>query len=185
MLGRWRSATFDDGGGDTTEDELVDSDGLPNSRAMMLFQWPSVVSAINPLSTVGHANELQGAQSHGSQTLRIALASMSSHRDNPCPSPADILSGRFTMEDFDDMDSDKHPSPISANISRRRSGPVMGQFNPPHPDVQENCVIIDGKGGDIPSAFPRRLRKVRRGAPEPHMLGSGQVGIPRFRICIC
>lgn len=154
-------AMFEDEDGDTTEDELVDSDGLPNSRAMMLFQWPSVVSAINPLSTVGHVSDFQGTQAHGSQTVRIALASMSARRDAPCPSPADILSGRFTTEDIDDPDSDKSQSPTTRNTSKQRSGPIMGEFNHANPEGEDRCVIIDGKGGDIPSPWPRRQRKTK------------------------
>ncbi len=41
-----------DGSGDTTDEELVGADALPNARAMRLFSLPLSVSAIDPLSTV-------------------------------------------------------------------------------------------------------------------------------------
>ncbi|KAK7687966.1 hypothetical protein QCA50_009185 [Cerrena zonata] len=47
---------LDETDGETTEDELVDANGLPNPRAMMLFQWPTTVpvtnQSINPMSTM-------------------------------------------------------------------------------------------------------------------------------------
>ncbi|KAI0629192.1 hypothetical protein C8Q77DRAFT_1066116 [Trametes polyzona] len=147
--------------GDTTEDELVDSDGLPNSRAMMLFRWPSSVSAINPLSTV---NPLTTPPPGASPSTRIALASMSSQRRSPPPTPADILAGKVSMEDLEDieMDSKERYSPVI----QRRGFPVMGQFVVDAKGEPKQTAIV-GEGREVPSFFPRPVRVARPVKPEP------------------
>ncbi|KAI8996352.1 hypothetical protein BD414DRAFT_409053 [Trametes punicea] len=140
--------------GDTTEDELVDSDGLPNPRAMMLFRWPSTVSAINPLSTVG---PLANPPPDASPSTRIALASISSQRRSEPPTPADILAGKVSMDDLEDieMDKDKY-SPVS----RRRGTPVMGEFVVEGAGVPRQSAIVGG-GREVPSFYPRPVHSPR------------------------
>ncbi|EIW58716.1 uncharacterized protein TRAVEDRAFT_58854 [Trametes versicolor FP-101664 SS1] len=143
-----------DSEGDTTEDELVDSDGLPNSRAMMLFRWPSSVSAINPLSTV---NPLTTPPPNASPSTRIALASISTQRRSPPPTPADILAGKISMEDLEDIEMDKERySPIS----RRRGVPVMGEFAVENTGAPKQAAIV-GEGREVPSFYPRPIRIAR------------------------
>ncbi|KAI0820389.1 hypothetical protein BC628DRAFT_1330666 [Trametes gibbosa] len=140
--------------GDTTEDELVDSDGLPNSRAMMLFRWPSSVSAINPLSTV---NPLATPPPGASPSTRIALASISSQRRSPPPTPADILAGKISMDDIDDIEMDKEKS---SPISRRRGIPTMGEFIVDGMGSPKQTAIV-GVGYQVPSFYPRPVRFAR------------------------
>ncbi|OSX64193.1 hypothetical protein POSPLADRAFT_1073798 [Postia placenta MAD-698-R-SB12] len=146
--------------GETTEDELIDDDGLPNPRAMMLFRWPSTVSAINPLSTVGAAPT---APPDASESMRIALASFSAHQGSPAPTPADILAGKISIDDLEDIEMAKSPVEEARAASRRRSGgvPTMGEFVPPVVGTQ-NAAVIDGKGGCVPSPFPRSKVTVKR-----------------------
>ncbi|KAH9852082.1 hypothetical protein C2E23DRAFT_922529 [Lenzites betulinus] len=140
--------------GDTTEDELVDSDGLPNSRAMMLFRWPSSVSAINPLSTV---NPLATPPPNASPSTRIALASISSQRRSPPPTPADILAGKISMDDIDDIEMDKEKfSPVN----RRRGIPTMGEFVVDGMGSPKQTAIV-GEGYQVPSFYPRPVRFAR------------------------
>ncbi|OBZ66408.1 hypothetical protein A0H81_13521 [Grifola frondosa] len=136
--------------GETTEDELVDSDGLPNPRAMMLFRWPT--------------------------PMRIALASISAHRRSPPPTPADILAGKISMDDLEDIEMDKQVDASLPVASRRKGGnPVMGNFVS-SADVPRGCVIIDGKGSDIPSPYPRSTtrRRAEGGRSREQQRNSGE-----------
>ncbi|KAI0675440.1 hypothetical protein C8Q78DRAFT_963984 [Trametes maxima] len=141
--------------GDTTEDELVDSDGLPNSRAMMLFRWPSTVSAINPLSTM---NPMANPLPNASPSTRIALASISTQRRSPPPSPAEILAGKFSMEDLEDIEMDKEKQ---SPMGRRRGAPVMGEFAIDESTTVPRHTAIVGGGREVPSFYPRPIRLVR------------------------
>ncbi|KAI0372781.1 hypothetical protein BV20DRAFT_963849 [Pilatotrama ljubarskyi] len=141
--------------GDTTEDELVDSDGLPNSRAMMLFRWPSSVSAINPLSTV---NPLADPPPDASPSTRIALASISSQRRSPPPTPADILAGKISFDDLEDIEMDEKK--YSPPVSRRRGVPVMGEFAVEAVGMPQQAAIV-GPGREVPSFYPRPVRVSR------------------------
>ncbi|KAI0763752.1 hypothetical protein BD413DRAFT_616090 [Trametes elegans] len=143
--------------GDTTEDELVDSDGLPNPRAMMLFRWPSTVSAINPLSTV---NPFASPPPDASPSTRIALASISTQRRSPPPTPADILAGKISMDDLEDIEMDKERfSPVR----RRRGVPIMGEFATQGVNMPKQAAVVDG-GREVPSFYPRPVRVIK---PEP------------------
>lgn len=135
----------DGGEGETTDEELVGDDDLPNERAMRLFSLPFSVSAINPMSTMSptvspapHSRMPFGSQSH--------LGS---------PKPADILAGKVFWdsdepEDFDDSNSK------SRSLSSSRGGmPRAGTFEPAQ---QARQAIIDGTTKDIPSPHPRFRR---------------------------
>ncbi|CCM00376.1 uncharacterized protein FIBRA_02406 [Fibroporia radiculosa] len=145
--------------GETTEDELVDSDGLPNRLAMMIFRWPHTVSTINPLSTVSSTTSLSPqAPPDASESVRIALASYSAQQGPPTtPTAADILAGKIPLDDFEDVEMDK--SVGDAQRRRRSSGPVMGEFVAGSENAQPSAVI-NGRGPCIPSPFPRS--KVRQ-----------------------
>ena len=160
--------------GETTDDELVDSDGLPNSRAMLMFRWPTSVSTVDPQSTMSPSNAPSGTPStplNTSQTTRIALASMTSqHRGSPAPTPAEILAGKISMDDLDEIEISNQghaDASRSGRSSHRRTGgvPIMGQFlTSPVADANERHVVIDGSGLTAPSPFPcsRVLRAKHR-----------------------
>ncbi|KAH8071794.1 hypothetical protein BXZ70DRAFT_964295 [Cristinia sonorae] len=142
--------------GETTEDELVDANGLPNSRAMMLFRWPtavSTVSTVDPSSTMSPRADLTPPMD-ASPSVRIALASFSPHLGSPPPTPADILAGKISMYDYDEME-DSH-------VHFRSKRAVMGQF-PAVGEPTRSFAVVDGSGNDTSTPFPRtRTRKIMR-----------------------
>ncbi|KAF5316060.1 hypothetical protein D9619_006110 [Psilocybe cf. subviscida] len=97
-----------EGEGDTTDEELVGADDLPNERAMRLFSLPQSVSAINPLSTVSSpANSPGGHALYGYG--RIGRSRKASRLGNgSLVRPADILEGRVaTFWDSDELEHDR------------------------------------------------------------------------------
>ncbi|EJF64175.1 hypothetical protein BD309DRAFT_948016 [Dichomitus squalens] len=145
--------------GDTTEDELVDSDGLPNPRAMMLFKWPSTISAINPLSTLSPSS-FSDPPPNATPSTRIALASISSQRWSPppTPSPADILAGRVSMDDLEDIEMEKLDKQKGTPMRRRGSGiPIMGEFTVGDAPSGRKTAVV-GAGGEVPSFYRRAVR---------------------------
>ncbi|CAL1714954.1 unnamed protein product [Somion occarium] len=143
--------------GETTEDELVDADGLPNPRAMMLFRWPTTVSAINPLSTMSSSNHFT-PPADASTSVRIALASFPAQRSSPPPTPADILAGKVSNGDLDELEMKQMQSEF---VDRpKRGGVVMGSFVM----ATEHAgafAVVDGSGQETPAAFPR-IRILRK-----------------------
>ncbi|KAH7927857.1 hypothetical protein BV22DRAFT_1045070 [Leucogyrophana mollusca] len=138
--------------GETTEEELVDSKGLPTSRAMRLFRWPSSVSAINPLSTVSPT------VSPGPHNRRSSNAQS--------PRPADILAGRVYWEDeSDERDSAEGSARATSARALSRGGPpIMGQFNVGQEVTPQKTAILTGSNKDVPSPFPRSRRRHRFGS---------------------
>lgn len=150
---------FDDGDselgtsdGDTTEEELVDEQGLPTSRAMRLFQWPTNVSSINPMSTVSpNISPAPFSRCHPSSTMLES------------PRPADILAGRVFWEDTDQSQQDsaegslgKSPRPIA-----RAGMPTMGQFKL-ECSVPQKTAVLNGIDKGVPSPYPRLGHRPRR-----------------------
>ncbi|KAF7770596.1 hypothetical protein Agabi119p4_6570 [Agaricus bisporus var. burnettii] len=126
--------------GDTTDEDLVGEDDLPNEQAMKLFSLPFSVSAIDPLSTVSPI---------ASPTYRRVPPG---RRGLGSPKPEDILAGKISW-DSDDHDYDE----VEVRKGRRGSqssgvrGPRPGLFVP----VQETRkAIIDGTN-QAPSPHPR------------------------------
>ena len=151
--------------GDTTEDELVDSDGLPNPRAMMLFKWPSTISAINPLSTLSPSS-FSDPPPNATPSTRIALASISSQRRSPPPTPrpADILAGRIYMDDLEDIEMEKLERQRFTPRRRRGSGvPIMGEFTVEDGQVARKTAVV-AAGCVVPSFYRRPVRVPK---PEP------------------
>ncbi|KAI0077734.1 hypothetical protein K474DRAFT_1674634 [Panus rudis PR-1116 ss-1] len=161
--------------GETTEDELVDADGLPNSRAMMLFKWPTTVSTINPLSTVSSKpsptstsppSTTLSPPPNAPQSVRIALASYSSTRStsasssrtSPPPTPADILAGKLSNGDLDEIEM-KQQVDDGENVTSR-GGAVMGHFVAP-PQGMGAFAVVDGSCKETGTPFPR-VRIVRK-----------------------
>ncbi|KAI0705125.1 hypothetical protein BC835DRAFT_1314420 [Cytidiella melzeri] len=163
--------------GETTEDELVNSDGLPNSRAMMMFRWPDSVSTVDPQSTMSPgslASPPPATPAHTSRTTRIALASMPAQRGSPAPTPAEILAGKISMDDLDhnETSNDGHADTLrsSRSCSRRSGVPMMGHFVTTPVGEGERHAVIDGSGSMTPSPFPRSriLRAKRRRTSSLH-----------------
>ncbi|KAI1796559.1 hypothetical protein LXA43DRAFT_986050 [Ganoderma leucocontextum] len=155
--------------GDTTEDELVDSDGLPNPRAMMLFKWPSTISAINPLSTLSPSS-FSDPPPNATPSTRIALASISAQRRSPppTPSPADILAGRLYMDDLDDIEMEKLDKQRCTPRRRRGSGvPIMGEFIVEDGQAARKAAVV-AAGCEVPS-FYRRPVRVPKAEPSEEM----------------
>ena len=137
--------------GDTTEEELVDERGLPTSRAMRLFRWPTSVSAINPLSTVSPicsptTNNRRSARS----ASQLPVESLR---------PADILAGRASFDVPDDGSQDSGDG--SPRVISRGGVAIMGQFNIDNCTPQKTTVLT-GMNKDVPSPFPRFGHRRRR-----------------------
>ncbi|KAF9245331.1 hypothetical protein BU15DRAFT_85651 [Melanogaster broomeanus] len=143
--------------GDTTEEELVDERGLPTSRAMRLFRWPSSVSAINPLSTV--SPNVSPAPSQ----RRVSMST--SQRTLDSPRPADILAGKVFWDEADHSQPDSTEGSVTGHPrSTCRNGvPVMGQFNlDGGGGAQKTAVITGVNGDDVPSPYHRLGHRRRR-----------------------
>lgn len=152
--------------GETTEDELVDENGLPNSKAMMLFRWPAPLSTVEPMSTVDPMSTVSHSSSEGphdvaqpSNTLRIALESMNVQRGSPAVSTSDVLSGQISMEDYEIEMGGPHDAEsmrmYEYNGGRTPGVPVMGQFVASGYSANPKHAVIDGHGTVVPSPFPR------------------------------
>ncbi|TCD65895.1 hypothetical protein EIP91_002010 [Steccherinum ochraceum] len=132
--------------GETTEDELVDANGLPNPRAMMLFKWPTSVSTVDPLSTMSPRSNLT-PPADAPQSVRIALASFSAHHGSPPPTPAEILAGKLSLDDYDDVDT--------KDVHVRSKCAMMGQFIPT-PESTRAFAVVDGTSThEASTPFPR------------------------------
>ena len=141
--------SLDETDGETTEDELVDSNGLPNSRAMMLFRWPTLVSTVDPLSTMSSSANLPSTDSQSPST------SFQSQNGPTPPTPAEILAGRVSLDDYDESERN-HVHTYSGHAT-------MGLFVPSN-GFPHAFAIVDGSG--TPSTpFPRRRRGNSAGLP--------------------
>ncbi|KAL1716509.1 hypothetical protein EV715DRAFT_205119 [Schizophyllum commune] len=144
-----------EGEGDTTDEELVGEDDLPNERAMQIFSFPPSVSAINPLST------MSPVVARTRPRLGTGVGGVDS------PRPADILAGRalfggeFPGDDSDEFDEPDVRSPSHArSASSGQDGPREGAFEMV---VGTKHVVIDDAKDNIPSPHPRIGRGRGRG----------------------
>ncbi|KAG5654362.1 hypothetical protein H0H81_003820 [Sphagnurus paluster] len=135
----------DEGDGETTDEELVGDDDLPNERAMRLFNLPMSVSAINPMST------MSPAVSPGPRARRPFGIISCSGLDSP--KPADILSGKvfWDSDDHDDYE-DAATRSFACVSSTPGAGPRKGHFVAVKETRQ---AIIDDSHKDVPSPHPR------------------------------
>ena len=144
---------FGESDGDTTEEELVDERGLPTSRAMRLFRWPTNVSAINPLSTVSPGCSPAPNNRHSAASASQTLESLR---------PADILAGKSFFDVPDDGSQDSAEGVTgSPRVISRGGVPVMGQFNVDNRTPQK-ATVLTGVNKDVPSPFPRLGHRQRR-----------------------
>lgn len=139
-------------GGDTTDDDYVDADGLPTKRMLELFRWPSSLSAIDPMSTVSPT------VSPSPLNRRHRGSFGSGSLDAGSPRPADILAGKVF---WDETGSDgRNLTPDASVISSPRGTPIMGKFEAAE---SPRRAILTGVNKDVPSPFPR-TRQRRRGS---------------------
>ena len=132
--------------GDTTEEELVDEQGLPTARAMRIFRPPAAqFYSINPLSTMSPGPHVEETFS------------------NLSPQPSDILAGHGFVDD--DEDAPEPPmseigSTVLSALSDRSTPrfPLMGTFEAPRTNSLRRAVI-DGTPHSIPSPFQRSCRR--------------------------
>ncbi|KAH8832458.1 hypothetical protein DL96DRAFT_657583 [Flagelloscypha sp. PMI_526] len=137
--------------GDTTDEELIGADNRPNERAMRLFNFPSSISAINPLSTMSpvHSPPPRGRKRSGFLTS---------------PGPAEILAGQFSYESPDFDDDDEEPPPSSLSSSMTRDGPRRGHFEFDTAVKHEHAVIgPHQRHASVPSPHARAKSKIGRG----------------------
>ncbi|KAF8885003.1 hypothetical protein BD779DRAFT_1534952 [Infundibulicybe gibba] len=128
----------DGGEGDTTDEELVGEDELPNERAMRLFALPFSISAINPMST------MSPTVSPGPRSRRP----FGSQGHPNSPKPADILAGKV----FWDSDDHEEFEDSHSKSTSRGGVPRTGKFECVH-EIRK--AIIDDSHKDIPSPHPR------------------------------
>lgn len=150
---------FDDGDsdlggsdGDTTEEELVDEQGLPTSRAMKLFRWPTSVSSINPMSTVSpNVSPAPFSRRHPSPTMLES------------PRPADILAGKVFWEESDQTQLDSAEGSVgeSPRPVVTAGMPIMGEFSL-EGNVPQKTAVLTGVNKDVPSPYLRLGHRRRR-----------------------
>ncbi|KAF9221428.1 hypothetical protein BS17DRAFT_711601, partial [Gyrodon lividus] len=141
--------------GDTTEEELVDERGLPTSRAMRLFRWPTSVSAINPMSTV--SPDVSPAPFHRRTSVSALQQALES------PRPADILAGKVFWEETDHSQPNSTEGSLAGSPRAISSSGVaaMGQFSLDGSTSQKTAVLT-GVNKDVPSPYPRLGHRRRR-----------------------
>ncbi|KAF9648881.1 hypothetical protein BDM02DRAFT_3186751 [Thelephora ganbajun] len=125
--------------GETTEEELIGADGLPNARAMMLFKWPISVGAVDPMNTL-----TPGRRRNGSAP----------RRSTPQHEPEDLDDGSDKS-----LDGIKTPNYKKAGVLRTPRGPVAGTFQlTPQGMEPTNTAVITGHQPALPSPYPRSRR---------------------------
>ena len=125
-----------EGDGETTEEELIGVDGLPNARAMMLFKWPVSVGAVDPKNTL-----TPGRRRNGSAPRR----STPQHE-------------RDDLDDGSDKSlyGIKTPNGRESGVPRTPRGPVAGTFQlTPQSASTTKTAVITGQQPAFPSPYPR------------------------------
>jgi hypothetical protein len=128
--------------GETTEEELIGTDGRPNTRAMMLFKWPISVGAVDPMNT------------------------LTKRGNGLAPRPS---TPQHEPEDFDDS-SDKMADGITTpegkktRTPRTPRGPLAGTFQlTPQSADPVKTAVITGHQPALPSPYPRSRRLFSNG----------------------
>ena len=135
------------GDGDTTDDELVGDDNLPNAKAMRIFSTPfKGVSAVNPLSTMSPGPIPSSSYHHSSDGL------------SGSPAPADILSGRMFWSDLPEEHEEAYDvEPVKVSPAAFSGTPRQGHFD--RAETKQLTIIGDSRMPP-PSAFPRRKSRL-------------------------
>ncbi|KAF8899626.1 hypothetical protein CPB84DRAFT_1815638 [Gymnopilus junonius] len=142
------------GEGDTTDEELVGEDDLPNERAMRLFSLPMSVSAINPLSTVSTPNVSPGRRRREDEASRERMIR---RWGGEGVSASDILQGKVLFWDSDEMEEEEEGGRVKCEggeSKRVPMGPRKGVFVPTT-ETRQAVIGEDRKGDHVPSPHPR------------------------------
>lgn len=133
------------GDGETTDEELVGEDQLPNERAMKLYNPITSVSAINPMST------MSPTVSPGPWNRRRFGSPI--HRDSP--KPADILAGKVFWDESDEPE-DGEDSPYQTGSVGSLPRPPLNTLIEVEPGEKnpQRRVVIDGTK-PTPCPYPR------------------------------
>ncbi len=137
----------DSDGGETTEDEYVEMDGIAIPRNLVDLRFPASLGSINPMSTVSSPVVSPGARG------RTLFSPARSAR------PADILAGRV-----DRLTESAVQSPIVSASASPCRGPTLGNFAAKEGTKRKVVLDSSGRTNDgkpAPSPFPviRRLRR--------------------------
>jgi hypothetical protein len=162
----------EDGGeadeGDTTDEELVGDDSLPNERAMRLFTLLPLsmgVSAINPMSTVSPTVGLEKRRHQRRNGDREERKIWKRRlRLGTGPRAADILAGNWENESRDGYASSsdsmvksskgkQKASPSHVSHAQVSNTPRRGLFVPTG-ETRQAVIGEDKKGTDVPSPHP-------------------------------
>lgn len=140
----------DSDGGETTEDEYVDMDGIATPRNLVLLRFPASLGAIDPMSTVN--SPVRGSANRGRSK---SLATPVKGRIKKTLKPHEILSGKG----YHSSDEKQRPS-LRVTIA-----PAMGSFATETMEKTKRVVLAGSgstvSGAIVPSPYPaiRRLRK--------------------------
>ena len=179
----------EDGGeadeGDTTDEELVGDDSLPNERAMRLFTLPMPlsmgISTINPMSTIGgeKRRHRKGMDVHGDreERKRWRRRLRSAAGAGTSPRAADILAGKIVFWEDESRDGYASSSSNSMVKPSKGKGKQKLSFSPsstsdvnhsrqlpntprsglfvPTGETRQAVIGEDRKGIDVPSPHPR------------------------------
>ncbi|KLO17953.1 hypothetical protein SCHPADRAFT_936611 [Schizopora paradoxa] len=137
----------DSDGGETTEDEFVEIDGIATPRNLVDLRFPASLGSINPMSTVSSPVVSPGARG------RTLFSPARSAR------PADILAGRVKRLEESPMET-----PVASTSASPCRGPTMGSFAAKEGTKRKVVLDSTGRAADgnpAPSPFPviRRLRR--------------------------
>jgi len=120
--------------GETTEEELIGTDGLPNARAMMVFKWPVSVGAVDPKNTLTPGRRGSAPRQSTPQHER------------------DDLDGGSDKS----LDGIKTPNGRGFGVPRTPRGPVAGTFQlTPQSAGTIKTAVITGQQPAFPSPYPR------------------------------
>ncbi|KAF9471724.1 hypothetical protein BDN70DRAFT_998522 [Pholiota conissans] len=181
--GGYEEESGGDGSGDTTDEELVGPDALPNARAMSLFSLPMSVSAIDPLSTVsspavspgrtrvlgqgkgkGYGYKWPGWDARGrGRWSSSAEKEMERERRKRMwggegVRAADILEGRLLFWDSDEQEHDRD----DMELRRRRFAAESGaEEDEDEEDYDDDCEE-DERGSGSGSGEGKSTRMMRR-----------------------
>ncbi|KAL5492409.1 hypothetical protein ACEPAI_3856 [Sanghuangporus weigelae] len=143
----------DSDGGETTEDEFIEVDGIATPRREVLLRFPASLGAIDPMSTV--CSPVREREHH-----EKAPSPITSSRKSLRLKPSDFLSGRPPLQE-----KAKRIEPKSVNSPPRHpvSAPAMGCFTRVSSKTIKHVVITKtdkGCGKVLPCPYPavRRLR---------------------------
>ena len=169
--------------GDTTDEELVGDDSLPNEQAMRLFTLPMPISmgisAINPMSIVSPVGfEKRGRRKGMSVDEDHEEREIWKRRLRSGPRAADILAGKTVF--WEDESGDGYASSSSNSMVRSSKGKQRA-FSPSSP----TSYISHPRQNHVPNT-PRRGLFVPTGETRQAVIGDDRKGIdvpsphPRF-----